>query len=148
MAGSADSPPSVRPIVVVEVSGGVLQEAYADAAVQLVLVDWDTEGCEPATDNNIFQAGGKTVYVTEMSVAPIDEVVGTDAEKALETAGMSVLGECDDGLQELHRWVLYDLDGSALLGTRVYTDYVAAVADAEQANDILVLPLMIHGSVA
>jgi len=146
VARTANNSPPARPTVVVEVSGGVLQEAYANSAVQLVLVDWDSEGCEPAADNDIFAAGGKAVYVTEISVAPIDEIVGKDAEKALEAAGMDVLGERDDSLQELHRWVLYDLDGSSLLSTRVYTDYAEAVEDAEQANDILVLPLAIRSN--
>jgi hypothetical protein len=142
---SAASDPA-PPIVIVEVSGGVLQQAYADTTVQLVLVDWDSEGCEVAADNGIFQAAGKVVYVTEMPAAPIDEIVGTNAEKALEAAGMDVLGDRDDGLQDLHRWVLYDLDSASLLGTRVYTDHEEAVDDAAQANDILVLPLVIRGS--
>ena len=81
-----------------------------------------------------------------MPVAPIDAIVETDAEKALEAAGMDVLDDRDDGLQELHRWVLYDLDSASLLGTRVYTDRGEAVDDAAQANDILVLPLVIRGS--
>jgi hypothetical protein len=147
VACAANNPPPAPPIVVVEVSGGVLQKAYADAAIQLVLVDWDSDGCKPAADNDIFEAGGKTVYVTDMPVTPIDEIVGTDAEKALEAAGLDVLGERDDGLQRLHRWVLYDLASDSLLGTRVYTDYAEAVEDAERANDILVLPLVIRGSV-
>ena len=38
--------PKTGPTVVVEISGGVLQEAYSsDPAVQLRLVDYDTEGC-------------------------------------------------------------------------------------------------------
>ena len=43
--------------------------------------------------------------------------------------------------------MLYDLDSDALLGTRVYTDRDEAVEDAAQANDILVLPLVIQGIV-
>jgi len=46
----------------------------------------------------------------------------------------------------LHRWVLYDLDTDALLGTKVYSEYPEAVKDAAQANDILVLPLVIQGT--
>ncbi len=146
VAPAADKPTPARPTVVVEVSGGVLQEAYANSAVQLVLVDWDSEGCKPAADNDIFEAGGKAVYVAEMPVAPIDEIVETEAETALEAAGIDALGERNDGLRELHRWVLYDVDGSSLLSTRVYADYAEAVEDAEQANDILVLPLAIRSN--
>ncbi len=53
--------------------------------------------------------------------------------------------ECQQSQQERRRWVLYDLDGDALLGTRVYTDHDEAVEDAAQANDVLVLPLVIQG---
>ncbi len=49
--------------------------------------------------------------------------------------------------QTRRRWVLYDLDNDALLGTRVYTDYDEAVEDAAQADDVLVLPLVIQGIV-
>ena len=45
----------------------------------------------------------------------------------------------------MHRWVLYDLDTDALLGTKVYSEYLEAVEDAAQASDILVLPLVIQG---
>jgi len=45
----------------------------------------------------------------------------------------------------LCHWVLYDLDTDALLGTKVYSEYPEAVKDAAQANDILVLPLVIQG---
>ncbi len=35
--------------VIVEVRGGVVQEIYVDdPAVEVVLIDWDTEGCDPA----------------------------------------------------------------------------------------------------
>jgi hypothetical protein len=50
-----------------------------------------------------------------------------------------------DASQTRRRWVLYDLDGDTLLGTRVYTDHDEAVEDAAQADDILVLPLVIQG---
>jgi hypothetical protein len=144
VARSPGNPPRSQPSVIVEISGGVLQEAYSsDPAVQLVLVDWDTESCTPGDDNGMFHAGGKTVYVTEMPVTPIDEIVETVTEKALEAAGINVLD--DDGLQEQRRWVLYDFDGDVLVGTRVYTDHDEAVENAAQANDILVLPLVIQG---
>jgi hypothetical protein len=50
-----------------------------------------------------------------------------------------------DALHTLRRWVLYDLDSDALLSTRVYIEYDAAADKAAQANDVLVLPLVIHG---
>jgi hypothetical protein len=39
------------PRVIVEVRGGVVQEIYADdPSIEVVLLDWDTEGCDPAHD--------------------------------------------------------------------------------------------------
>jgi hypothetical protein len=43
------------------------------------------------------------------------------------------------------RWVLYDLDADALLRTTAYHDYDEALDDAERANDVMVLPLVIEG---
>lgn len=43
------------------------------------------------------------------------------------------------------RWVLYDLDSDALLGTQAYSEYADAVEYAAQAEDIVVLPLVIQG---
>lgn len=49
--------------------------------------------------------------------------------------------------QPFTRWVLYDLDTDAILSTRLYSDYDEAVTDAQQANDVLVLPVVIRGIV-
>ena len=40
------------------------------------------------------------------------------------------------------RWVLYSIDTNALLTTRTYDSYEEAVEDANQVDDILVLPLV------
>jgi hypothetical protein len=144
----ARSAPQSRPLVVVEISGGVLQQAFADAAVQLVLVDWDCEGCKPDTANDMFAVGRKTVHAAEMPVASIDEIDDTDTEKALEAAGIDLLNKQSSSMGESHRWVLYNHDIDSLLTTRVYTDYAEAVEDADQVNDVLVLPLTIGGYVA
>ncbi|MGO9115646.1 MAG: hypothetical protein ACLP9L_41090 [Thermoguttaceae bacterium] len=53
--------------------------------------------------------------------------------------------EKPDSSNAWRRWVLYDLDTDALLGTKVYSEYSEAVEDAAQASDILVLPLVIRG---
>ena len=39
------------------------------------------------------------------------------------------------------RWVLYNIDTNSLLTTRTYDSYDEAAEDANQVNDILVLPL-------
>ena len=147
VAGSTQ--PHSQPTVIVEISGGVLQEAYAsDPAVQLRLVDWDTEGCTPGEDNGIVaitdeHGRSRLALVTVFPTVPIDEIA-EDTEKALKAAGIEVPGKQDNGLQESRRWVLYNFDTDALLGTKVYSDYDEAVEDAAQANDILVLPLVIQ----
>jgi hypothetical protein len=136
-----------QPTVIVEVSGGVLQEAFADSLLRLVLLDWDVEGCEPAAENGIYQVGDEVVFVAEMPVDPIDRIVNTQTEKALQAAGINVPAKQDNCLQESRRWVLYSLNTDALLGTKVYSDYGEAVEDAAQLNDILVLPLVIQSIV-
>ncbi|MGA2620119.1 MAG: hypothetical protein ABSF26_21080 [Thermoguttaceae bacterium] len=144
VAPSANHPSQSRPTVVVEIAGGVLQEAHTDSPVRLVLLDWDAEDCQPAAEEGLFKAGGEVVHVAEMPAAPINEIVGTNAEEALEAAGIDVLGEQEGSLQESQRWVLYDCDADVLLRTKMYSDYEEAVEDAAQANDILVLPLVIR----
>lgn len=153
IATADGSRPKPGPYVVVEIAGGVLQEAYSsDPAVRLRLVDWDTESCTPDDDNGIFAISGydgrsRLVLVTEFPTDSIDQLTGKDTGRALEKAGVAYQPEPDEEPNVRRRWVLYDLDGSSLLSTRVYTDHAEAAEDAEQANDILVLPLVIHGSV-
>jgi hypothetical protein len=43
------------------------------------------------------------------------------------------------------RFVLFDLDTSRLITTRVYLSYAEAAEDASQADDILVVPLIVPG---
>lgn len=147
IAGNANAQAQSQPTVIVEVSGGVLQEAFADSPVRLILLDWDAEGCEPSAANGIFQAGDEVVHVAEMPVTSIDRIVGTNTEKALKAAAISVPGDRDVGIQESKRWVLYNFDTDALFGTKVYSEYDEAAEDAAQANDILVLPLVIRSCV-
>ena len=98
MARADGSRPKPGPTIVVEISGGVLQEAYSsDTAVQLVLVDWDTEGCTPDDDNGIVTITGEdgqlaVVLVTEFSAVPIDQM-SKDTGQALGAAGI----ECRNG---------------------------------------------------
>ena len=41
--------------------------------------------------------------------------------------------------------IVHDLDSDELLGTKVYNERSEAVEDVAQADDILVLPLVIQG---
>ena len=135
VAPAASNQPVPQPTVVVEVSGGALQTAYANAAVDVVLVDWDCDDCEPDADNGVFEAGGKAVHVAEMPVASIDEIVNTDTEKALEAAGIDVLGEREADKQagkpgKTHRVEYYRLwAGNAGDSGTWDTDFIDIPAD-------------------
>jgi hypothetical protein len=148
VAQADGSSPKPGPNVIVEVSGGVLQAAYSsDPAVQLVLVDWDTEGCTPDDGNGIFAIAGnggtsRLVLVTAFPTVPIDQM-GGDTGRALELAGIGPQPEPE--VEGRQRSVLYDLDSDSLLSTRAYSDHNEAVDYASQANDVLVLSLMIQG---
>ncbi len=154
VAKADGSHPRPGPTVVVEIAGGVLQEAYSsDPGVRLALVDWDTEGSTPDDDNGIFAITGadgrsRLVLVTEFPADSIDQVTGKDTGRALEAAGIVCRPEPDEEPAVRRRWVLYDPDTDALLTTRAYASYEDAADDASQANDVLVLPLVIRGSVA
>jgi hypothetical protein len=56
--------------------------------------------------------------------------------------------EPEDELDARRRWVLYDLGGDQLLTTRAYASYAEAVEDANQAEDVLVLPLVCRNVMA
>jgi hypothetical protein len=139
--------------VVVEIAGGVLQEAYSsDQAVQLLLADYDTEGCTPDDDAGIVEITGEDsrsqlVRAVQFPTVSIDQLAGTDTGQALELAGVAPRPEPDTELAVRQRWVLYDLDTDALLTTRLYASYDDAATDASQASDVLVLPLLIRGSI-
>jgi hypothetical protein len=137
-------------MVVVEIAGGVLQQAYSsDPTVQLVRVDWDTEGCEPGKAKGIFQVTGQDGRARCAAVAcfptlPMDRIPDSDTGVALEAAGIACQTEPEEG-KEIRRWVIYDLDTDALLTSRAYSSYEEACEDANQVNDALVLPLVCKG---
>jgi hypothetical protein len=128
--------------------------AYSsDSAIRLVLVDWDTDGSMPDDDNGIFTITGdngrsRLVFVTEFPADSIGQLTGKDTGRALEKAGIAFEPKPDEEPEVRRRWVLYDLDTDALLTTRAYASYEYAADDASQANDVLVLPLVIRRSVS
>jgi len=137
------------PLVVVVVEGGVLQTAFADGPVKIVLVDWDTDGYVPAEENNVYDIAtegqeAEYAYVVELYVTPIEEIVDIDTEKALKLAKLGPFNrQSDEIIQQSRRWVLYNFNTDTLVGSRAYHAYDEAVADIGQASDLLALPIVI-----
>ena len=86
--------------IVLNVSGGVLQDVFSsDPAVTLLLVDWDTEGCDPS-DNGIVEipdgrGGTQLAHVAECPVDPLKGLAGTETEAALKAAGLDLTQPAD-----------------------------------------------------
>lgn len=102
---------------------------------------------DQVTDPESLASAADRLMETVLSTPGIMEEYGNPRFGEFFVLSPGTRRKCDTS-NTRRRWVLYDLDGSSLLSTRVYTDYAEAVEDAEQANDILVLPLVICGSVA
>ena len=64
--------------VIVHVHGGVVQDVYADdSAIEVILVDWDTEGCEVGEDSSlvaIAAAGGALAKAVTYPTSPMEEM--------------------------------------------------------------------------
>jgi hypothetical protein len=123
-----------------------MQEAYAtDPNISLRLVDWDCDDDQPDADNRVFavhSVDGPTrlAVVREFTTVAMDKLP-TDTRQALQCAGL----EPEKSGEVRRRWVLYDLDSDGLLRTTAYDNYEEAADDANRANDVLVLPLVIPG---
>jgi hypothetical protein len=83
------------PKIVLNISGGVLQDVFSsDPAITLMLVDWDTEGCD-SSDNGIVEipdgrGGTQLADVAECPVRPLEQLAGTETEAALKAAGLEL----------------------------------------------------------
>jgi hypothetical protein len=91
--------PFAVPRIVLNVSGGVVQEVFClDPHAQVVLIDWDADGADPENENvvTVEQEGGKplTAYVAEFPTTPLPSVLGTCTETILEAAKID-LGLCE-----------------------------------------------------
>lgn len=90
----------VRPRIVICLSGGVVQDVYAfdrtteAIDIEVVLVDWDTDGAE-------FGAGGlveiddgngrvSRAFVSYTRPQPVSELDGTEVAAAMRKAGMNL----------------------------------------------------------
>jgi hypothetical protein len=141
-----ETAPTLAPRIVLNMSGGLLQEVFAsDPAITVALVDWDTEGCDPSDDGIVEipdeRGGTQLAHVAECPVEPLEQLAGTETEAALKAAGLELPQSTDSDRTVTRRWVLYSIDTNMLLTTRTYDTYDEAVEDANQVNDILVLPL-------
>jgi hypothetical protein len=135
---------TAAPKVVLNISGGVLQDVFSsDPAISIVACDWDTEGCSPS-DMGIVEVpadrGRQLANVAEYPVTPLSDLEGTETEAALKAAGLGLMQAGDRTVAR--RWVLYSIDTNSLLTTRTYDSYDEAADDANQVDDILVLPLV------
>lgn len=86
--------------IVIEVSGGVVQEVYCSdpAAAAVIVVDWDAEGCG-ADEPHIVEAHHGTdrerlARVTSQAAMPLENLAGSDVEAAVEAADVLV-SACD-----------------------------------------------------
>jgi hypothetical protein len=82
-----------RPKIVLNVSGGVLQDVFgSDPATAVAVVDWDTEGCDSSEDGIVEvpngQGGTQLAVVVKHPVYPLEELAGTETEAALQAAGL------------------------------------------------------------
>ena len=132
---------TAAPKVILGIYGGLLQDAFSsDPAITVIRLDWDTEGCCPSDEGIVEIPDGRgdtqLVSVVEFDVSPLEELAGTDTEAAIKAAGLDLSGRT-----VTHRWVLYNGDTDSLLTTRTYNSYAEAAEDANQVNDVLVLPL-------
>jgi len=116
----------------------------SDPAITVARVDWDTEGSDPSEEGIVEipdgRGGMQLAAVAEYPVLPLTDLVGTETEAALKAAGLELTQPANRTVAR--RWVLYSIDTNTLLTTRIYDSYKEAVEDANQVDDILVLPLV------
>ena len=137
------APPAAK--VVLNISGGVLQDVFgSDPAIAVTRVDWDTEGSNSSEPGIVEipdgRGGTQLVAVAEYPVLPLTDLVGTETEAALKAAELELTESADRTVTR--RWILYNIDSDMLLTTRTYDSYDEAAEDANQVDDILVLPLV------
>ena len=71
--------------IVLNVSGGVVQDVFcSDPQADVVLVDWDTDGCDPDTPGLVEVAGSGIAYVTGWDAESLDTMEATDVGAALK----------------------------------------------------------------
>ena len=144
---AAKTTASPKPRVVLNTSGGVLQDVFAsDPAVTVVLCDWDCNGAERSESGIVDipdgRGGTRLAAVTEYPVSPLTDLAGTETGAALKAAGLSWDTQSGHATEVVRRWVIYNPDTDSMVTTRVYESYDEACENAAQVNDVLVLPLL------
>ena len=98
VAKETAAPPT--PKIILNISGGVLQDVFSsDPAITAMLVDWDTEGCDPSDKGIVAVPDGRgstqLAHVAECPVCPLEELAGTESEAALKVAGLDLTQPAD-----------------------------------------------------
>ena len=132
--------------IVLNMSGGVVQDVFCSApGAEVILVDWDVEGCNSSEDGIVEivdgHGHGQHVEIRQCCVFPLRDLSGTDVQKALQQAGM--LPELSErGESEVRKYILYDFDADDLATTNVYDSYLEAADDASQLDNVIIMPLV------
>ena len=84
---AAETTAPSKPKVVLNISGGVLQDVFSsDPTVAVAIVDWDTEGSDPLEDGIVEildgRGGTQLANVAECPVLPLTDLAGTETEAA------------------------------------------------------------------
>lgn len=83
--------------VVLNVFGGVVQDVFSDVDdLQVIIVDWDVEGCDPRGPDicATYRLDGdvaEMAAVAELSQLPLADLAGTMAGKMLKLYDQKVL---------------------------------------------------------
>jgi hypothetical protein len=77
--------------IVVSVQGGVVQDVFCSAdEAELIMVDWDTDGCDPSDRDvaRLAEPDGdeRLAFVSKCLTEPLETLAGTDVEAAIQYA--------------------------------------------------------------
>ncbi len=79
-----------RPLLVLNLSGGVIRQAFcALPGMQVLVVDWDIASAvpgEPGLVNVMVGHSCELACVTELAVDPLSQLAGSDTEAAIDAA--------------------------------------------------------------
>jgi hypothetical protein len=78
--------------IVLNVSGGVVQDVFcSDPEAEVIVVDWETEGCDSSRDDVVeIEGRGTAVFVAHPHRYSLQNLTGTVVEAALRAAGVAI----------------------------------------------------------